>query len=339
VKALAGVGALVAITLGLSTWLAGPSAAAAHAAGAPTWPLSTSSSVLARHGRLRCTATVRSQVPVGQTLTVRFTVHNISKRAASAALWFNDPAFTLKAADGTVYNSTDFYKSFIGIPPSVPKKLRPGATLHQSINATVRWRGPLQITPGCLGKTLPTLRVREVAAWPRPNESTAVSRVVAAAGHLLDHCRPQTSGVPVDGQIYPPSGTAPPLDARCSVAISADGPFLLAQVLVLTPPGLTGMRVYQPYELLWPLGPPPGAVSAAPPFEAIAWEFVVTRENAVPVAASSVAATKPSSSVSVPTFDWSHTGWQPQGYGSCGGTGYTWGGTGPEIEFISACPA
>jgi hypothetical protein len=278
-------------------------------------------------------------VQVGQTLTVRFAVHNVSRRAVKVALWFFDPAFVVRAADGTVYDPTQLYRNFPGLPPPRPGKLRGGATLHDSLDVTVRWRGPYQITPTCLGKTLPALQVGGVAAWPGPDQSTAVAQVVAAAGHLLDHCRPQTSGVAVKGQIDPPSGTAPPLDAQCSVTISPDGPFLLAQVLVLTPLGLTGVQIYQPYELLWPLGPPPATEASAPPYEAIAWEFVVTREQAIPVAASSVAATKQSSSESVPSFDWSASGWQPGPSGSCGGTGFAWGGAAPEVEFISTCPS
>lgn len=338
-KRLAGVGALVAVTLGLSAWLSGPRAPAAHAA-APTWPPPpTSSSRLVRGGRIRCTATVRSQVQVGQKLTVRFAVHNVSKRALKVSLWFFDPGFVLKAADGTTYDPSATLANFPGLPPPRPGKLRAGATIHEALDVTVRWRGPFEITPGCLGKTLPALHVGVVAAWPGPRQSTAVAQVVAAAGHLLDHCRPQASGLPVEGQIDPPSGTAPPMDAQCSVSISSDGPFLIAQVLVLTPPSLTGVQIFQPYELLWPNGSPTAPQAAVPPYEAIAWEFVVTRQKAIPVAASSVFGTKDSSSATLPLFTWSDTDWQLSGTGSCGGEGYSWGGAGPDIEFITACPA
>ena len=333
-KAFAGVGALVAITLGLSAWLAGPRATAAHAAARPAWPLPTSSSHIVHGGRVRCTATVKSQVQVGQTLTVGFAVRNVSRRAVKIAF---DPDFVLKAADGTSYDRGDLFQG-IPVPPPIPRKLRAGATIHAALDVTARWNGPFQITPECLGQRLPALRVRVLAAWPGPDQGTAVAQVVSAAGHLLDHCRPQTPGVAVEGQIYPPSGTAPPLDAQCSVSLSSAGRFLVAQVLVLAPPGLTGVQIFQPYETLWqfsPLGAPP---PAPPPYEAIAWEFVVTRERAIPVAASSVAASKPSSGT-IPLFDWSGAGWQSRGSGSCGGTGAVWGGAGPEIAFITACPA
>jgi hypothetical protein len=172
------------------------------------------------------------------------------------------------------------------------------------------------------------------APWPRPDQSGAVDEVVAASRHLLDHCRPQTPGFPVSGQIDPPSGDALPLSAQCSVSISREGTFLVAQVLVLSPPGLAGVQIFQPYETLWsrfPLG-----LTSSPPYEAIAWEFVVTRDKAIPVAAATLAATNSSSQL-VPLFTWNGSGWRAEGTAPCGGTGFAWGGTGPDLDFISAC--
>jgi hypothetical protein len=169
----------------------------------------------------------------------------------------------------------------------------------------------------------------------RPVESAAVGEVVAAAGHLLDQCRPQTPGAPVDGQIDPPSGNAPPMDAQCSVSLSSEGRFLVAQALVLIPPGLAGVQIFQPYETLWPITrivP----LTASPPYEAIAWEFVVTRYEAIPVAAATMDAVN-SSKQTAPAFYWNGTSWQSAGDGTCGGEMFAWGGIGPTVEFISAC--
>jgi hypothetical protein len=174
------------------------------------------------------------------------------------------------------------------------------------------------------------------APWPRPDQSAAVDEVVAASRHLLDHCRPQTPGFPVSGQIDPPSGNAPPLNAQCSLSISREGTFLVAQVLVLSPPGLAGVQIFQPYETLWsqfPLG-----LTSSPPYEAIAWEFVVTRDKAIPVAAATLTASNSSSQL-VPFFTWNGSGWTAGGTASCGGTGFAWGGRGPDLDFISACSA
>ena len=125
------------------------------------------------------------------------------------------------------------------------------------------------------------------------------------------------------------------MSAQCSLSVSSEGTFLVAQVLVLVPPGLPGVQVFDPYETLWPNGHL-AALTANPPYEAIAWEFVVTREGAIPVAAATLTASNSTGQI-VPFYYWTGTGWQQQGTGSCGGTAFAWGGTGPEIEFISAC--
>lgn len=126
------------------------------------------------------------------------------------------------------------------------------------------------------------------------------------------------------------------MSAQCSLSISQDRTFWVAQVLVLVPPDLSGVQVFQPYELLWPLGSFVGLTSS-PPYEAIAWEFVVTRDKAIPVAASSLAATN-SSSQTAPVFDWHRSGWRQDGAVSCGGTGFAFGSRNPAVEFISVCP-
>jgi hypothetical protein len=126
------------------------------------------------------------------------------------------------------------------------------------------------------------------------------------------------------------------MDARCSVSFSQEGTFLLAQVLVLTPPGLSSVQIYQPYETLWPVGQGFHPPTITPPSEAIAWEFVVTRDGATPVAAASMAATNDSDKLA-PFFGWNGSGWQQDGEASCGGTGISFGGRGPDFEFISAC--
>ncbi len=329
-KRVASVGVLVALAIGLSVW------AGSQRANAGLLPRNLTSSRLVLGGRVRCTATVKSEVQAGQALRVKLVLHNNSKRAVKYSSGIFAAGVTLKAADGTTYAS-DGDLVGVPVPPPLPAAIRRGATVTlRRIAIPVRWGGPLQITPNCLGKALPVLHVHVNAPWPRPDQSAAVDEVVAASRHLLDHCRPQTPGFPVSGQIEPPSGDAPPLSAQCSLSISREGTFLVAQVLVLSPPGLAGVQIFQPYETLWsqfPLG-----LTSSPPYEAIAWEFVVTKDKAIPVAAATLAATN-SSSQQVPYFTWNGSGWTASGTGACGGTGFAWGGTGPDLDFISACSA
>jgi hypothetical protein len=327
-KRVATVGVLVALTLGLSVW------AGSQRANAGLLTRTLKSSRLVLGGRARCTATLNSEVEAGQALSVKLVLHNNSKRTVKYSSGVFDAGVTLRGTDGTTYAS-DGDLVGVPVPPPLPAAVRRGATVTlRRIAISVRWGGPLQITPNCLGEALPVLHVHVNAPWPRPDQSAAVDEVVAASRHLLDHCRPQTPGFPVSGQIDAPSGDAPPLSAQCSVSISREGTFLVAQVLVLSPPGLAGVQIFQPYETLWsrfPVG-----LTSSPPYEAIAWEFVVTRDKAIPVAAATLAASNSSSQL-VPFFTWNGSGWRAEGTAPCGGTGFAWGGTGPDLDFISAC--
>jgi hypothetical protein len=329
-KRVATVGVLVALTLGLSVW------AGSQRANAGLLTRTLKSSRLVLGGRARCTATLNSEVEAGQALSVKLVLHNNSKRTVKYSSGVFDAGVTLRGTDGTTYAS-DGDLVGVPVPPPLPAAVRRGATVTlRRIAISVRWGGPLQITPNCLGEALPVLHVHVNAPWPRPDQSAAVDEVVAASRHLLDHCRPQTPGFPVSGQIDAPSGDAPPLSAQCSVSISREGTFLVAQVLVLSPPGLAGVQIFQPYETLWsqfPLG-----LISSPPYEAIAWEFVVTKDKAIPVAAATLAASNSSSQL-VPFFTWNGSGWRAEGTAPCGGTGFAWGGRGPDLDFISACSA
>lgn len=199
-KALAAVCVLVALTLGLSAWLGTARAGVTHASRLPGWPPTESSSSLLQRGHVLCTATVKSQVAVGHAVSVKYTVHNVSKRSVTIMLWQFSSGFTLNSPDGTTYDTGAPYEALPGIPPPERVKLRPGATRRLGTQiAFVRWTGPLQITPECLGKPLPVLRVAVAVPWPGPAESAAIGEVATAAGHLLDNCLPQTPGVPVDG--------------------------------------------------------------------------------------------------------------------------------------------
>ena len=336
-KRLAGMGLLVAITLALSAWVGSGRASAAHLLRESVPPKIARSSRLVLGGRVRCTATAEGVVQAGQIARVKLVLRNISKRSVKYYGGAFATSAVVRAAEGTTYDSSAYLAGLPGIPPPLPSRLPRGATRRLGkVSIPVRWRGPYQITPECLGKALPVLHVQVSAPGSPSDQSAAVDEVVAASGHLLDRCRPQTPGFPVDGQIDPPSGSTPPMNAQCSISLSSEGRFWVAQVLVLIPPSLSGVQIYQPYELLWPVGQLAG-FSSSPPYEAIAWAFVVTREKAFPVAAATVVATNPSSQETL-FFDWSPTGWRQDGSTSCGGGGFAAGGRGPMLDFIAACP-
>jgi hypothetical protein len=124
------------------------------------------------------------------------------------------------------------------------------------------------------------------------------------------------------------------MKARCSVTIHRQRGFLVAQTLILVPPDVQNVRVRDPYEQLSFADPTPS------PYEALAWQFVVTRKGAISVAAAEAEATKPSDRFA-PDRSWTSSGVQRLGSGDtrCGGSGGGFGLDGPIVEFISACPS
>src|SRR5262249_18349472 len=147
-KRLAGVSALVAIAIGMSASVGDPRADAASASGPAAWPPTESSSRFFAHGRVSCIASVQAQVQVGHKVTVRFTLHNRSRRPVTVSLWVLNTWFVVDSPDGTRYDTRAPYESFPGIPPPTETKIPAGATWHfRTIGVPVRWRGPLLITP------------------------------------------------------------------------------------------------------------------------------------------------------------------------------------------------
>lgn len=309
--------------------------------GAQVSATTVSSNRLILHGTVRCTATVSRSAEVGSPLGLTFALRNVSKHPAKVLLGRGGQWLVVRAADGTTYDTRVPLRGEEG-PIIVPTTVPPGTTKTVSYVGKyllVRWSGPLRVTPGCGTTALPALTVAVKAAGPPPDERTAVADVVAAAGHLLDRCRPERAGVAVQGRIYPPSGgtsppsgNTPPMAATCSVSLQHEGQFLTAQALIVSPPGQGVVHITQPYENLSP--------HPAPPFEAIAWEFVVTKNGATPVAATEEDATKPANRMA-PDWSWTSSGVQRLGSGSsrCGGSGESWGGASPSVEFISVCPS
>ena len=314
-------------------------ASSASLVASPSWPSTETlrSSRLLAGGQLRCTASVSAPLEAAQEMNVTFVLRNVSRHRVKGVRFdrfAGSPSLVLNAPDGTTYNAPVFFGDVRF--RARPRTLRRRATLTATVSVVVRWGGPLRVVPECEGKPLPALLVPVLAPGPPSDASSAIAEVVAAAGHLLDQCRPQTPGVPVEGQIDPPSGNAPPMSAQCSVSLSSEGSFWVAQVLVLTPPSLSGMSIGTTYETLPDLPP----VSTAPPWEAIAWEFVVTQDVATPViGASEQAFTASTWSVE---WGWTPTGWQSAGPGGCEGYpggGYGFGLTpGPFIQFFQTCP-
>lgn len=291
-----------------------------------------SSSALILGGRVRCTATVTTPVQAGQDVGLTLSLRNVSGSTARAGTTEGSSWLVVRPADDARYDTRQALaaEESHGGPYRMPLAIRPGETkTMRGPSVFVRWKGPLRITPGCEQKALPALDVKVTAPGPPRDDSTAIADVVAATGHLLDHCRPEQSGVAVVGQIDPPGGSGPPMAARCSVTLHSEGRFVVAQVLVLIPPRLHGVRVLQPYDTL-SLGKRPR------PYEAIAWQLVVTSSGAVTVAGFNRDATRAANRMAPEwTWSWADSSWEGPGSARCGYVGIAGG---PSLDLISACP-
>jgi hypothetical protein len=294
-----------------------------------------SSTRLVEGGTVRITATVETPAQPGKALQGTFTVENVSTEPQKielngrTSLWLVIHAAHDKTYDTRV--ATNLIPS-MGGPPVLPTGLQPGETVTRELpHDPVLWSGPLRVVPGWNGSRLPALRVRVSSPTPPVDDYTAITDVVAKTGHLLDNCRPVSSGVTVTGWISAPRNSAPLMRARCSVRLRHETGFDDAQVLVVSPPWDHHARVLSPYEILtWPKGRNA---------EAIGWQFIVTRSLAKSVGSATVEATRASHRTYL-GWEWTPSGatWKALRNG-CGGTVSSEGGgsEGPEVDFVSSC--
>jgi hypothetical protein len=235
----------------------------------------------------------------------------------------------LKAADGTKFD-TRLASGVITGPYITPILIPVGksrANLGEDVR--IRWAGPLSVTPMCLGTPLPALRTDVGAPEPAPTDAAALTSVIGATGGFLDHCQPKQAGVPVQGLIFPPSGSTPPMQAQCSIKLEDQGAFLVAQLRVITPTELQGLRISEPYERI--TMPNQGGNS-----EVVVWGFVVTERGATPVYATTESQTKRANGV-VTSWQWDGSSWVTGGSSRCGGSELSGGGWQGYVSFVSAC--
>ena len=317
-KRLFMVGAILALML----------AASAH--GGSKAPGTVTTSRLVDGGHFRITVTVGTPAQVGHLLRITYRIRNVSKVARSIQLGYTSLWYVVRNADGVQFDTRSLWRGILG-PIIPPTKLKPGAeTTRTSFQERVRWSGPLKITPGWANEPLRAVRIGVKTPGAPASRRSAVAQVVAATGHLLDHCSPRAAGVAVIGRIDAPQNSAPPMATRCAVSIRRKTGFDVAQVLITTPRKALAHVGWQYETIRFPSGHGNR--------EAIAWQFVVTKNGATSVAAASVEATRQAKKMA-PEWEWTSAGHGSRPGGSrCGGTGGSSGGSaGPSIQFVSIC--
>ncbi len=322
------LGAVLLATFALAASACGSSHRSSPGVSGPT----VSSSRLVAGGAVQCTATVRNPVEAGHDLGIVFTFHNLTKHSVNVPVSYGGVWVVVKSPDGTTYDTRIPLENEQFLP-SGPIALASGATTKERLSShlRVRWEGPLSVTPGCGMTGAPTMRVAVKSPGFPPSPKDALADVVAATGHLLDHCRPRTPGVSVVGRIDPPSGTEPPLPARCSISVQREPGFYAASVLVLAPPTLRGVHIQEPYGTL------SGIRDDKRDSQAVAWEFVVTRQGATSVDSAEQATSRQGVHVAR-AWVWSSAGAKTSAGMHCGaGSGGSGGIDGPVVTFVSVC--
>jgi hypothetical protein len=307
-------------------------ASAFAAAGHRPAPTSVHSSALLLDGRVRCSVSIATPALVGQPLRVRVRLHNLSDQPVQITLGWHSTWLRIKGSGGRIFDTRDAGGYSHGGPRPFPTTIAAGATVpvRSALGFRVRWSGPLRITPDCAGTDLPALRVPVARTAAPVSGQAAVAAVIAASGHLLDGCRPSLPGDAVDGVLEEPRGAAPAMPVRCSVRVTRKRGFDVAQELVVTPARLK-VHLRRPYgQLTFP--------RASGNWEAIAWQFVVTRAGAVPVASSELNGQLTVKHRRAPEWSWTRSGPSNEGTQACiGGLESISGGNGPDVLWVSAC--
>lgn len=317
------------VAIGCAVLVAVALAASACGSSKPATAPAGSSTRLILGGAVRCTATVASPVQAGQALKVSLRYDNLTDRRVTVDPAYGGTWVVVKSADGTTYDTRIPLENST-IPPrgrEVALAPKASATSHLLQDLRVRWEEPLRVTAGCGTFSAPPIRVAVSSPGAPASPKDAVAAVVSATGHLLDHCRPSSPGVAVPGRIDAPDHRVPPLAVHCSVSLQTKKGFDLAQVLVAS--SLRPVPVDPLYEQI--TGPPSG-----PNQIAVAWQFVVTKNGATPVAAAHFE--RSTGRGHAPDWTWSPSGpgTHSSGDNICGSAGGG-GGLSPIVEFVSAC--
>jgi len=198
---------------------------------------STSSAIVRSDGRtFRCTVTF-PQVPLtpGAPTGAIFSVQNVTGKAEQVRVGINgDVGWLVFASDGT--RLQDSSRTHDGIAGPAPQNhvLAPEHTMKiGSEDTAVLWPGPLQITPSCMGKALPAVRLPVASPGAPATTTAALDQAVTAFGSKFDSCRPRQSGVWVTGII---SGTSGKFDARCAALVIAYPGFDVVVLATVAPP-------------------------------------------------------------------------------------------------------
>jgi hypothetical protein len=216
-----------------------PSATATPPPSAGTSPSTSvlTSSGLVAGGTLRCTATFpRDTIEPGDETAVRFRATNVSDSAVTAHEGINgDNGWLLLDSGGQrVVDASLAHEGIAGPPPTL-KRLAPGESADvYAWQVHVIWPGPLEVTPVCLGKQLPTVTLQVAATTAPEGVEAAVASALSKAGDPFGTCTPPVDGWGTGTLTFP--GFLDPIDIRCGVSVVEHPGFDVLTLAMVAPP-------------------------------------------------------------------------------------------------------
>jgi hypothetical protein len=258
--------------------LLGPSPSLGHA---------VSSTALVDNGLIRCTASFPSDVVFpGHTTGAVYELVNVSDRLVRVTQSPYGSSLVIGRAGSTILDTSTLESG--PFRRSIATPLRPGgSTQIRPLEVPIIWPGPLQITPRCLGTTLPPVRLEVANPGRSPADDVSVREAVAAAGAPFASCRPTRINQWVTGVIHrgqPPSDLS--FKARCGGLVIENPGFDTVVLAIVSPPDAPSIGLDR---LAYQSQPIPSLGVGAKPAIAVSWwVYVVTRVSVQRIAQRAV---------------------------------------------------
>ncbi len=296
----------------------------------PTTQQTSESMLLDKPAGVRCTATVPAMVRPGEQLPLTIEIQNTS--AADVEVTPFPADVSVKAGDGTVWDTATLTQGSMGGGFILPKNLSPGEQKELLVPPlAVQFSGPLAVTPTCLGAAMAPMPVEVSDLGQAPTPDEAVATAVTASSGLFGPCAP-TATHSATGTIVAPSEATMTMEVRCSAQVVTETGFDVVTLVMSTPSDKPAPQI--------PTGivTPPELAAGSGAAETLVWRFVVTGTDVFPVGSSTHFRTKAADAMDS-QFIISARGWRPGGASGCGGDGIVSGGDGRTvtISFYNAC--
>jgi hypothetical protein len=301
-----------------------------HSSVQPSGQLTSESMMLRDSPGVRCTATLPTVIGPAEQIPLAIEIQNASE--ADVEVTLGEADFSVKAGDGTVWDTTTLTEGSMGGGFILPKKLGPGEQRSLEVAPlAVQFPGPLVITPTCLGEAMAPIPTDVSESGPTPTPDEALASAITATSGLFGPCAPTVTDS-ATGTIQALTEATMTMDVRCSAQVTTEAGFSVVTLEMSTPSNKPAPKISDG------IVTPPDLASDAGAAETLVWRFVVTWTDVFPVGSATQFRTKSADAMDT-QFLISPKGWRPGSAAGCGGNGIVAGGDGrtATISFYNAC--